>query len=81
VNPLSDNIENENIVTGVAHLCFSEDGSWFQVRIHSWKIFKKNEKFESYGLKKRHKNAFRGKGQNYENHNVENQKEHRKIWR
>ena len=22
-----------------------------------------------------------GKGQNYENHNVENQKEHRKIWR
>ena len=29
--PLSEEIERENVVVGVAHLCFSEDGSWFQV--------------------------------------------------
>ncbi len=28
-----------------------------------------------------HSETFMGKGQNYENHNVQNQKEHWKIWR
>ena len=32
-NPLNDEIERENVVAGVAHLCFSDDGSWFQVRV------------------------------------------------
>ena len=32
-NPLNDEIERENVVAGVAHLCFSDDGTWFQVRV------------------------------------------------